>query len=365
LTGPSPSTWRLFQALCRAIGGQDHEALRGCIESGELESLIAMARQQDVLPALAVRCTEQFPDKRLPSTTREQQLLEPLRENTLRNMEIRAQAINVARRLNEAGIIPLFLKGTALLLTDANDHIGFRKQVDIDLLVKPEQLESAARSLLADSYIFCDTRAGTAEQPKLFGDFTRADRKSAAHHHLPPMLKQRFKATVELHRHFLPKRFQGKCTVQSIFESAVQHQSHDAVFMVPSANYQAIALILGKLVHDGFLARRALPLREAHDYIGLLERSAGELDEVLIQRCCGKSFSRFHHLLIAITGYSSALSLTSACDVSRDLELMELRCNSSGVGKLLNAYARACHLSLTLLHNPARLPTYLRHLRHA
>jgi hypothetical protein len=145
-------------------------------------------------------------------------------------------------------------------------------------------------------------------------------KSSTAHHHLPPLAKSESAATLELHRHHLPKRLQGRCRLEAIFDAAVQHEKHGAIFTVPSNDHQVIHLILGKLVHDGYLARREFPLREAHDYIGLLERTAQGFDEALVKQYCGNNFPRFHCLVTALTDYAPAAPIASKYDVSRDLE---------------------------------------------
>ena len=103
--------------------------------------MMEMAASLDVLPALAVRIYEQQEVASTIGDRESQCLREALLENTLRNMQIVAQGIKLARTLNSAGITPLFLKGTAQLLTVNKEKLGFRKQVDIDLIV-----ESAARA---------------------------------------------------------------------------------------------------------------------------------------------------------------------------------------------------------------------------
>jgi hypothetical protein len=314
-----------------------------------------MARDEDVLPALAVRCEEQVTSNEI--------LTQALRENTVRNMQISAQALKLTKQLNRAGITPLFLKGTVQLLTSDTKNLGFRKQVDIDFLVEPAQLEAAAEAMLADGYDFYQFPVDPSSEPTLLPDTSTAIKLSAAHHHLPPLVKDGYATTVELHRHFLPKRFQRKIPLQPLFDTASEQQSHGANFLIPSAEYQVIHLLLGKVIHDGHLARRTFPIREACDYINVLENEKGSIDQGLVAQRCGKAYPIFSQLVAELTMYKPEGAIITSRGISRRLQIMKKRYDSPGLAKLLDARARALHLGYSLLHSPAKLPAYLNRFR--
>jgi hypothetical protein len=321
--------------------------------------LVDMAQHNDVLPALAVRCEEQQIDSASLDNTRDELLQQALRDNTVRNMQISAQAIKLTKRLNAAGITPLFLKGTALLLTENEKNLGFRKQIDIDLLVESGQLEAAAEVFLADGYGFYEFPADSTSTPTRLPDTKTAMKRSAAHHHITPLVKDGYAATVELHRHFLPKRFQNRNPLEALFNTASEQQSHNANFLIPSAEWQIIHLLLGKIIHDGHLARRTFPIREACDYINVLGSKTGSINQELIERHCGNAYPIFSQLIAKLMDYSPKETANTHYDISRRLRIMQKRYNSPGTAKMLDAHARALHLGNSLLHNPAKLPTYL------
>lgn len=357
---PSPPTnWSIFRLLCKVIGGQDSRALTEGIEAELFFQLMDMAQQNDVLPALAVRCGEQQIDSASLDSTRSELLKQALRSNTVRNLQISAQAIKLTKPLNAAGITPLFLKGTALLLTANEKNLGFRKQIDIDLLVEPDQLEAAAEVFLAEGYGFYEFSGNSTSGPTLLPDTKTAMKRSAAHHHLSPLVKDGYAATVELHCHFLPKRFQSKNPLEPLFNTASEEQSHNAKFLIPSAEYQMIHLLLGKVINDGHLAGRTFPIREACDYINVLEKKTGSISQELIERHCGNAYPIFAQLTAKLMAYAPKETVNTHYDISRRLQMMQKRYNSPGTAKLLNAHARALHLGNSLLHNPAQLPTYL------
>jgi putative nucleotidyltransferase-like protein len=344
------------------LGGQDQTVLKECIAAGQFPQLFDTAQHQDLLPALAARCNEQNAGKLALGENKADLLTQALMENTRHNMHISAQALKLTRRLNQAGITPLFLKGTARLLTRGADNLGFRKQVDIDLIVQPAELKAAGDAFLADGYKYYEYSSNPAVAPKALGDTASAIKLSATHHHLPPLAKTGYATTVELHRHFLSSRFQRANPLEPLFSSAHQHDSHGATFKVPSTEYQLIHLILGKLVNDGCLARRSFPVREACDYIELLNSKKGRVDQELVTRHCGTNHAVFSRLVTELMGYTPRESPGKAGNVTRRLQLMEKRYNSSTMAKILDAHARAIYLTQSMLYSPGKLPAYLRRL---
>jgi hypothetical protein len=357
----TPSTnWSVFRVLCRVLGGQDQKALKECIDARQLSQLFELAQLHDVLPALAVRCNEQDVGSTVLGEEKAALLKQALMDNTQRNMKISAQALKLTRQLNLAGNTPLFLKGTARLLTSESENIGFRKQIDIDLIVQPTELEAAGDAFLADGYSFCQFPDNTSAVPIEPGDAASAIKLSTAHHHLPPLVKNGYAATVELHRHFLPSRFQRNNPLGPLFVSAHRVESHGATFKVPRAEHQLIHLILGKLVHDGYLARRTFPIREACDYIELLNSVEGRIDQGLVAQHCGTNHATFSQLVTVLTGYTLREPLNKAGDITLRMQMMQKRYNSPVIAKILDAHARAVHLTQSMLSNPAKLPAYLR-----
>ncbi|MEH6590022.1 MAG: nucleotidyltransferase family protein [Halioglobus sp.] len=356
-----PTNWALFRILCRVLGGQDNHSLRDSIGAGLLPQLVELAQDQNVLPALAVRCGEQLTNNEVLDNPEGELLRQALRENTVRNMQICAQALKLTKKLNSVGISPLFLKGTVQLLTATTENLGFRKQVDIDLLVEPAQLEVAADAMLADGYCFYDFQGGAAVAPILIDNTRTAIKLSAAHHHLPPLVKSGYNTTVELHRHHLDKRFQRKNPLGPLFENAIPKVSRSANFLIPSPEYQMIHLVLGKLVLDGHLARRTFPLREACDFIDWQKTKQENIDYDLVTQHCGQNYRIFDQLVSKLMGNSTS-STTEQANISYRLLLMQKRYDSPGMAKILDAYSRATYLTQSLLFSPAKLPAYLRRL---
>lgn len=351
-----------FRLLCRVLGGQDQSALKESMTTALLPQLFSMARSEDLLPALAVRCSEQDIDLAVFGTDSAHLLRQALIDNTRANMEIVAQALKFTQILNRAGIAPLFLKGTARLLSAESQNFGFRKQVDVDLIVKPADLEAACEAFLAGGYSFCDFPDGVTAVPIKPHGAASALKRSAAHHHLPPLVNGSYRATVELHRHFLPRRFQRDNPLEPLFGSAHKVERHGAIFYLPATEYQLIQLLLGKLVHEGHLTRRTFPIREACDFIDLLENAGHELDQRLVLQRCGRTFTLFHALVCELMRYAPRSPLADMQDAAKFTRTMQKRFESPAIRRSLDIYARAEYLAHALAYSPAKLPAYLRRM---
>jgi len=359
MIGALPSDSSDYQLLCRVLGGQDRAALGRCVAAGNFSALFAVAEALDVLPALAIRCAEQGLDEGVTGAGRAALLQQALVDNTRRNMSMVAQSLKLAGAINAAGMTPLFLKGTARLLVAEGANLGFRRQVDIDLIVRPGDLVAAGEALLADGYRFGEVSAEDHVVTPVVMTAARAAEKSAAHHHLPPLVKEGYAATVELHRHYLPGRFQRANPVDSLFDCAGSVERNGVEFLVPSADYQLVHIVLGKLVNDGHLARRSFPVREACDLAELLESAREDLDPEFLAQRCGKRFARVCSLVAELTGYRTAIAGDEGRAARRYLRLMQKRNDSPVMRKLLDTYARAEYLAYEMAYSPGKLPTFL------
>lgn len=363
---PGDTPWCLFQLMCLVLGGEDEQALRAVSEADLLAELVAMAASHDVLPALAIR-TGQLADQRTSDIALPWQnsLTAALLENTRRNMQVLLQSLKLARALNCAGIEPLMLKGTAYLLTINSSNMGFRKQADIDLIVPPDQQRRACEVLVDNGYAFCELTGREISKRECPTDISAALRRGASHHHLPALSRDGYIATVELHSHHLPRRFQVGNPVTELFEAAASHEKNGARFLIPSIEHQIIHLVLGGYVHDGWQTRQLLPIRQACDFIGLsrsIKSSVAPVNPELLRRRCGSSLTVFAALVHELMAYTpAALNLPSA-NVGRSLALMRARYNSRNTARALDAIGRLDHLASTALSNPAKFPAYLSRL---
>ena len=113
--------------------------------------------------------------------------------NAAKNALYAHAAGRLQRRLAQAGIATLALKGTALA-HHTPGYFSLRFQVDLDILVHPGEVDRAAGLLLGEDFTTSDL--GPAIDGRLFGALGEA---RPFGHHLPPLLSPEG-VTVELHR---------------------------------------------------------------------------------------------------------------------------------------------------------------------
>ena len=353
------TNWELFKRLCLIIGGQNGDSIVQVIDQGCFSRLTALAAERDLLPSLATRVDEHSGlIDRIPADSKEK-LHTALAENTHRKLQIKAQAIKLARTLNTAGIEPLFLKGTARLLTNPDTPVGFRKQVDIDLLVPTSQIDETCEALRDDGYLFVDFGQ---PKPEFFSDMTRAHQISAHHHHLPPMVKQGYETTLELHKHPLSRQFRNALPLESLLQSAIARECHVAKFLVPSPRDQLMILTLGKFNYDGYAARYDFPLQAGADYIEIVNQLAAE--SLASMRTAGERESStalrlFEQLVYELMGLPDRKRLHTPWRIDGRLKVMERRINSSAVSTALDFQARWRYLALSLLYDSGKMPAYV------
>lgn len=72
--------------------------------------------------------------------------------NVVRNDRLRAQLAEAVVALNRIGITPLLIKGTAILASSSPTKGAHRLMSDLDLVVRPKQIDAAADGLKAIGY---------------------------------------------------------------------------------------------------------------------------------------------------------------------------------------------------------------------
>lgn len=347
------NNWDLFKLLCRIIGGQDSTALSIVIQKKALIRLVELAGEYELLPAVAARINEQRGLSSDIPAELNHQLQQSLKQNTGHKLQMIAQAVKVARVLNTAGIEPMFLKGTALLLADTQVPTGFRKQLDIDLLVAPQQIEAACEALKSDGYRFYDFEQS---EPKLYSNINQAVQRSAHHHHLPEMGKQDYNTLLELHKEPLPRRFQKQLCTKNLLQAPIPVERHGARFYFPAAELQLMHLVLGSFVNDSYASAYNFPIRAGHDYIETANQ--GSIQEASMSKA-SKEIQVFEQLVVELMKLPEEKRLFPAIDVSRRLALMEKRFNSPATARLLAVQARWRHLGNALWYDAGKLPAYL------
>jgi hypothetical protein len=205
--------------------------------------------------------------------------------NRQRNEWLVSEAIAHAAMLNEIGVVPVFLKGGAYLLSGLYPDLALRLTLDLDVLVPAERLSDCVDRLRADGYKELLTN----------WDFS-------GHHHYSPLWREGTTAALELHSEPLDALHRRLLPAAEVLREAVVLQRGPVKLAVPSARCRMIQAVAHAQLADQAYIFGQLPMRELVDFTRLYETFAGAIDwHELTQRFanCGFATAFELHLLAA------------------------------------------------------------------
>jgi hypothetical protein len=215
--------------------------------------------------------------------------------NRLRNAKLRAQALELARILNGVGVVPVFLKGAAHLLSDLYPDPAMRMMLDLDVLLPATQLDRCVAALRANGY---------AEM---------CDNGFPLHHHYPPLGRPGAAALIELHVEPLDTQFRGLLSHDEVFRHAVEITLEHALLAVPATWCRLVHCVAHTQFADGALIYGRLQLRDLLDTT-LLSRW-GNVDWGAVR----KHFASRHQRTALVFHLISASRLFSGTFARQDL----------------------------------------------
>lgn len=155
------------------------------LDAGDWARLLDMARQQRLFPLMHWRLAREQAAAVVPDGVR-QMLAEAFNKSTMRALRFQRELLLVGKRLDDAGIASLALKG-AFLAFHTYPHPALRPMRDLDLLLSKDRALEAFQ-ILVD--------AGFQRQDHAPGDPAAW---LAVRKHLPPLSSRPGRVTVELH----------------------------------------------------------------------------------------------------------------------------------------------------------------------
>jgi hypothetical protein len=284
-----------------------HEFLCACLRSDEVtvrtlsqatdwswERLFDEANKNAVLPAVSL-ALQHWSEMTLPSEVSDF-LSAVTTLNLERNDRISRETESVAALLNQIGIEPVLLKGTAYLVLGVFASPAERYLVDVDLLIPKEHVDTAAALLITNGFVRDDT-----------------DRFGRFRHHHPP-LRRPGSISVEIH-HTLGIGPSGSILpAQEVFARATRCSFGTSQVMVPCPEHLAIHLILHSQLLHSYNERIWPPLRALYDLLKLRNRFADSIDWASVSR----RFRRFGHfgtLVLHLLDAQHALALDPPIDI--------------------------------------------------
>jgi hypothetical protein len=189
-------------------------------------SLIGLANQTMTTPAL-IEVVRRFPERVPHDASR--YINEIFERNLIRNDRLLAQLMEAVAALNRSRIIPVLLKGSALLATAQRDQMATRLISDLDICVSTAEFETSLECLLKIGYrVYFRTPEGAV---KCYVDLERPEDAGMIDlHQGPPGHDFFYRSTGDMKQY---------CELRA-FEQGEAY--------IPSATYHALLLI----IHDQF-----------------------------------------------------------------------------------------------------------------
>jgi hypothetical protein len=224
------------------------------------EQIVRLSSAQLVLPALFIRLERAGLLKELPSELVE--YMQTLTDcNRKRNQQIIHQLQDIAAILNQHGIKPILLKGTAHLLFPLYEDIAERMVGDIDFLVGEEDLLKTAELLMQNGY-----------EP--LAKFNPDMIKTAKHY--PRLANFNYPAAVEVHRQVVvppnDKRFNSTHIIREKQKAEIPGELY-----IPSTKHLIIHNVLNTQVNDKAYLKGEIKLRHLYDLLLLSKQENPQL----------------------------------------------------------------------------------------
>ena len=228
-----------LRALARAMQGQPPK-------DAEWNGVLNLANHSLITPRLAL-C---LAPHRLPADV-DAFLQDVLQRNRERNRRLRAQLRQAVMQLNRFGITPVLLKGSAALLGADGPRRDGRMLCDLDILVRPEQVDQAILALDAGGYSLISRRSGRDV------------------HAVAELMREGEHATIDLHQR--PPGPPGMAEVEDLpAHCSAETLGDGAVALLPNPALQLFFLVLHDQFHDGDYWSGRLNLRHLVDVADLL-----------------------------------------------------------------------------------------------
>jgi hypothetical protein len=153
LFGKSPTSCQLVADLVSEPLAKDRDKLTACRTfSIEWEALIRRAEMHGIAPLVRFNLSHAGMLDQVPPQPR-RSLDHQAYLQAARHLACVSEASRLIREMKAAGLTALPLKGAALMLGDYYPQAGLRAAADIDLLVRPDELEAAERIAHACGYV--------------------------------------------------------------------------------------------------------------------------------------------------------------------------------------------------------------------
>jgi hypothetical protein len=268
--------------------------------------VLALAEEHSLAPALWVALRDGPP---LPAEVASR-LRRAHRSNVGRELLLRRQLASVGEALGARGVDTLLLKGAAYLAADVFDA-GAREMSDLDVVVRPVDLEAADEAMRAAGYSFVPHPYGLVHHDRMY-------------------LHPDGVAPVELHTAMGDPEVEATLPSLEVWARSQPVELAGTAVRVPSPEDALAHNVLHAQVQDRDFAYLGVPLRQLHTFVAAARAWSPHVDWAVVERRLVAAGHRRHwtghaHLAVTIFGADglpavaadrSIRAHTSACLVS-------------------------------------------------
>ena len=225
----------------------------------DVQQLVSLASQHWVSAAIVPFQSRK--GRRLPSDL--QEYFEGAATlNRMRNTRIRSEALAITKALNEIGVVPVFLKGGANLLSGLYSDTAVRIMLDLDILVPAERVQECIAAMEAQGYVHL------------------IDNGFPDHHHYFPLGRPGMEASIELHVDPLDIQYGHFLSSSDVFQHAEHLTVGGARLAVPAAWCRLVHCIAHAQFSNHALIYGHVPLRDLIDTVLLTRTGSIDWDAV-------------------------------------------------------------------------------------
>ncbi len=252
-----------FLLLCDCVSPRNHspeqvEILRNKLLSigTVLKHLVEAANQHLLCPALYAALKHKSLLSSIPIDLRE--YLRTLNDlNGERNGRLADHAEETILFLNELGVEPILLKGTANLLSGLYFDQSMRFITDIDMLIPENRTMDCIRKLTDAGYDYL---------------LPPEDDCWKTHHHCPPLLKKKQYFRIELHRQLIPRQYQNLIDADKVLSDSIPLAVGNARARIPSLSHRIIHNVAHAQLADQSYSLGNIQLRQLYDLVLLADK---------------------------------------------------------------------------------------------
>ena len=244
-------------------------ALRTLIQHGGVEwgPLLYMANLQLCTPLWYVRLKQDGLLTELPEELQEY-LAHLHQANVERNGEMRAGLEELLGAMTREGIEAVLLKGCATFCDDLYGDPGARVMGDLDILVRPEQVERSRQIMVALGY-------QEVPNPGREPDGLATDDR---HHHINCHVKPGTPVAVEIHYKVAYSQAGRVCPADVVWHRRVSAKIGKVSTNIPSPYDRLLHNAVHALVAEGDFIRSRVSLRQLAEFAALVMRYGGTID---------------------------------------------------------------------------------------